>query len=91
MLAIIQCRILSLSLLSKNIKLKKYRNIILPFILYVGETSSLTLREEHRLRVLEDRVLRRIFRPMRDEVRGEWENYIMRSFKICIPHPIQFR
>jgi len=59
--------------------------------LYGGETWSLTLREEHRLRVLEDRVVRRVFRPKRDEVRGEWENYIMSGFKICTPHPIQFR
>jgi hypothetical protein len=58
-------------LLSKNIKIKKYRTIILPFILYGGETWSLTLREEHRLRLLKDRVLRRIFRPKRDKVTGK--------------------
>jgi hypothetical protein len=44
---------------------------------------SLTLREEHRLRVFENRVLRRIFGPNRDEVTGEWRNYIMRSFITC--------
>jgi hypothetical protein len=42
------------------------------FFLYGCETWSLTLREEHRLRVFENRVLRRIFEPNRDEVMGEW-------------------
>jgi hypothetical protein len=46
--------------------------IILPVVLYGCETWSLTLREEHRLRVFENRVLRRIFGPKRDEVTGEW-------------------
>jgi hypothetical protein len=41
-------------------------------VLYGCETWSLTLREEHRLRVFENRVLRRIFGPKRDEVTGEW-------------------
>jgi hypothetical protein len=63
--------LLSSSLLSKNIKIKVYRNIILPFVLYGCESWSLTLREECRLRVFENRVLRRIFGPKRDEVRGE--------------------
>ena len=55
-----------LSLLSKNVKIKIYRTIILPVVLYGCETWSLTLREEHRLRVFENRVLRRIFKPKRD-------------------------
>jgi hypothetical protein len=63
---------LSSSLLSKNIKFTIYRTIILPFVLYGCEAWSLTLRKEHRLRVFENRVLRRIFRPKRDEVTGEW-------------------
>ena len=46
--------------------------IILPVVLYGCETWSLTLREEHRLRVFEKRVLRRIFGPRRDGVTGEW-------------------
>jgi len=46
------------------------------------------LREEHRLRVLEDRVFRRIFRPKKDEVTGEWRNYVMRNVMNCTPHPI---
>ena len=61
-----------LRLLSKNLKIKKYRTIILPVVLYGFETWSLTLREERRLRVFEKRVLRRIFGPKRDEVTGEW-------------------
>ena len=46
--------------------------MILPAVLYGGETWSLTLREERRLRVFENRVLRRVFGPKRDEVTGEW-------------------
>jgi hypothetical protein len=49
-----------------------YKTIILPVVLYGRETWSLTLRDEHRLRVFENRVLRRIFGPKRDEVTGEW-------------------
>ena len=59
-------------MLSKNLKIKIYRNIILPVVLYGCETWSLTLREECRLRVFENRVLRRIFGPKRDEVIREW-------------------
>jgi len=50
----------------------------------------LTLREERRPRVLEKRVLRKIFGPKRDENRRMEKNYIMRSFMICTPHPILF-
>jgi hypothetical protein len=64
--------LLSSSLLSKKTKIKIYRSIILPVVLYGCETLSLTLREEHRLRVFENRVLRRIFGPKRDGVTGEW-------------------
>ena len=64
--------ILSSSLLSKNIKINIHITVILPFVLYGCETWSLTMREEYRLRVLENRVLRRIFGPKRDEVTGEW-------------------
>jgi len=63
--------LLSSSLLSKNLKIRIYRNIILPVVLYGCETWSLTLREERRLRVFENRVLRRILEPRRDEVTGE--------------------
>jgi hypothetical protein len=57
-----------LSGLSKNIKIRIYKSIILPVVLYGCETWSLTLREEHRLRVFENRVLRRIFGPKKDEM-----------------------
>jgi hypothetical protein len=50
----------------------KYKTIILPVILYGCETWSLTLREEYRLRMFENRVLKRIFGPKRDEVTGDW-------------------
>jgi hypothetical protein len=63
---------LSSRLLSRNVKVKIYITIIPPLVLYGCETLSLTLREEHRLRVFENRVLRRIFGPKRDEVTGEW-------------------
>jgi hypothetical protein len=59
-------------LLSKNVKIRIYKTIILPVVLYGYETWSLTLREDHRLRVFENRVLRKIFRPRRHEVTGEW-------------------
>jgi len=65
--------LLSSSLLSKNLKIKIYRTIILPVVLYGCETWSLTLKEERRLRVFENRVLRKIFGPKRDEVTGEWK------------------
>jgi len=64
---------LSSSLLSKNLKIKIHRIIILTVVLYWCETWSLTLREERRLRGFENRVLRRIFGPKRDEIRGEWK------------------
>ena len=64
--------LLSSRLLSKNLKVRIYRTIILPVVLYGCETWSLTLREERKLRVFENRVLRRIFGPRRDEVTGEW-------------------
>jgi hypothetical protein len=63
---------LSSRLLSRNVKVKIYETIILPVVLYGCETWSLTIREEHRLRVFENMVLRRIFGPKRDEVTGEW-------------------
>jgi hypothetical protein len=64
--------LLSYSLLSRNVKVKIYKTIILPVVLYRHETWSLTLREEHRLRVFENRVLRGIFGPKSDDVTGEW-------------------
>ena len=58
-------------MLSKNIKIEIYRTVILPVVLYGCETWSLTLREERRLKVSENRVMR-IFGSKRDEVTGEW-------------------
>jgi hypothetical protein len=58
--------------LSKNLKVKIYKIMYLPAVFYRCETWSLTLREEHRLRVFKNRVLKRIFRPKSDEVTGEW-------------------
>ena len=74
MVAIIRGRNFCLTrLLSKNLKIKIYRTIILPVVLYGCETWSLTLREERKLRVFENKVLRRIFGPRRDEVTGGME------------------
>jgi hypothetical protein len=56
----------------KNVKMRIYETLMLLMVLYGCETLSLTLREENRLTVFENRVLRRIFGPKRDEVTGEW-------------------
>jgi hypothetical protein len=64
--------LLSSHLLSKNVKVRIYKIIILPVVLYGHETWSLTLREEHKLRVAENRVLKRIFEPKKDGVTGGW-------------------
>jgi hypothetical protein len=59
-------------LLSKNTKIRVHRTVILPVVLYGCENWSLTLREEQRLRVFVNRVLRRIFGPKRDEATEDW-------------------
>ena len=59
-------------MLSSNLKIKIYRTIILPVVLYGCETWSLRLREKRRLRVFENMVLKKIFGPKRGEVTGEW-------------------
>jgi hypothetical protein len=59
-------------LVSKNTKIKIYRTVILPLVLDGCETRSVTLREEHRMRVFVNRVLRKIFGSKRDEVTGQW-------------------
>jgi len=64
---------LSTSLLSKNIKIKIYRTILLSFVVYGCETWSLILRDQRRLRVFENRVLRRLLGPTWDEVKSEWK------------------
>ena len=80
--------LLSSRLLSKNLKIKIYRNIILPVVLYGCETWSLILGEDRRLRVFENRVLRSVFGPKRDKVKGNGENNIMRSLVISAPYPL---
>jgi hypothetical protein len=64
--------LLSCRLISKNLKFRKYKTVILPVVLYGCESWSLTFREEHRLRVFENRVLRKIFGPKRKED-GSWK------------------
>jgi hypothetical protein len=68
MLATIQFSLLSSHLLFRNVKVKIYKTIVLPVVLYVCETWSLTLRDNHTLTAFENKVLRRIFEPKRDEV-----------------------
>jgi hypothetical protein len=62
--------VISRTVCLKNIKIRIYKTIILPVVLYGYETWSLALREEHRLRVYKNRVLRRIFGPKMDEIIG---------------------
>ena len=64
--------LLASRLLSKNLKIKMYRNIIFPFVLFGCETWSPTLREERKMRVFDKMVLRIIFGYTRDEVTREW-------------------
>jgi hypothetical protein len=78
---------LSSRLLSRNVKVKIYKIIILPVVLYGCETRSLTLREENRLRVFENRVLRRIFGPKMDEVTGEWRKLHSEELHIFFTTP----
>jgi hypothetical protein len=73
MLAAIQSRTFFLLVCClKNVKIRIYKTTILPVFMYGCETFCLTLREQHGLRVFENRVLRRIFGPKRDEVTGGW-------------------
>jgi hypothetical protein len=71
---------LSSRLLSRNLKVKIYKTIILSSVLYGCETWYLTLREKHRRRAFENRVLRRIFGPKTDEVMENGESCMMGSF-----------
>jgi hypothetical protein len=73
--------LLSSSLLSKNTKIKIHRTVILPAVLYGCGAWSLTLRKEHRLREVMDRVLRKMCGPRRDKVEGEWRR--LHSEKLC--------
>ena len=88
MLGVIRCRIfLSSSLLSKNTKIETCRTIILPVVWYGCETWSLTLREERRLMVFENRVLRRIFGPKRDDATGAWRKLNNEELNDLYPSP----
>jgi hypothetical protein len=89
MLLTLQFRTFFSSNLSKNVKIKMYETTILLF-LYRYETWSLTLREEHRLRVFEKRMLRRIFELKTDEVMEAGDRCIMRTFIICTLNHIPF-
>jgi hypothetical protein len=82
--------ILSSRLISKNLNIKIYKTVIFPVVLYGYETWSLTLGEEHRLRVFENRVVRGIFGPKREEG-GSGENCIMMNFITCILHRVLLR
>jgi hypothetical protein len=81
--------LLSSSLLSKNLKINVYKIIILPVVLYGCEIWSLTLREEstRRLKVFENRVLRRIFGPKRGEVTVEWRKLYNEEFNVLYSSP----
>jgi hypothetical protein len=73
--------------LSKNIEIKIYRTIILPVVLYGCEIWSLTLREEQRLRVFENRALRKLRRSKRDEVTGGWRRLQNEQLYYLYPSP----
>jgi hypothetical protein len=82
--------LLSSSLSSKNIKIQTHRTIILYVALYGCEPWSLTLREERMLRLFENRVLRRLREPERDEVKGEWRKLHNEKLIDLYPHQILF-
>jgi hypothetical protein len=77
--------------LSKNIKIKIYRTIKLPLVMYGCETLSLTLREERRLRVFENRLLRRIFEPKKNAVTGQWRKQRNEEINDLCCSPNNFR
>jgi hypothetical protein len=79
----------SSSLLSKNAKIKICRCIILPVVVCGCDTWSLTLKEECRLRVFENMVLRRIF-GSEGQVTGEWRRLHKESFMFCTPHQVHY-
>jgi len=81
---------LSCSLLSKNLKIKMYRTLISPVVLYGCEAWSHTLRDERRLRVFENRELRRIFGPKRNEVTREWRKLHNEGPSALYPLPVLF-
>jgi hypothetical protein len=74
MLATIQFRTFCTLLLSKNVDVKLYESIIFPVVLYGCETWPVTLRDQHTLRVVKKKVLRKVFGHNRDEITGDWKN-----------------
>ena len=82
---------LSSRLRSKNLKINIYRNIILPVVLYGCETWSLTLREDTKLREFENKALRRIFGPKRDEGTGDWRRIHIEelNYLYCSPNIVR--
>jgi hypothetical protein len=86
MLATIRFSLLSSRLLSRNLQVEIYKTTILLVVLYGCETWSVVLRKEHRPSLFVKRVLRRIFGPKRDEVKGNGEICSVGSFIICTDH-----
>jgi hypothetical protein len=86
MLVVIQFRVLSPCLSSKNINIKIYRTVILPEVLYGCETWSITLNEENTVRVFQNGVLRRILGSKRVEVMEGWRKLHKRSYIPCTLH-----
>jgi hypothetical protein len=83
--------LLSSRLFSRNLRFRIYKAIIFPVIFYGCETWSLTLREERRLRVFENKVLRRIFGPKRDEVTGGWRKLHNEELRDLYSSPSRIR
>jgi hypothetical protein len=81
--AAIQCRTFAFSSASKNAKIRIYKIIILTVVLFGCETWSLISRKEHRVRMFENRVMRRMFGHKRDEVIGSWRKLHNEDFIIC--------
>jgi len=80
----------SSSLLTKNLKIKIHRTVILPIVVYGCEIWSLTLREERRLRVFENRVLRGIFGHKRNDIAGEWKTiHVALNDLYCSPNNVR--
>jgi hypothetical protein len=82
--------VLSFRLLAKNVKITIHDLKFLPVVLYGCEKWFLTLREEHRLKVFENRVLRNIYGPKRDEVTEDWRKLHNDKFQDFTPHQLQF-
>jgi hypothetical protein len=75
-------------LLFKILKIRIYMTIMFPLVLYGCETWSPTLREEHRLKMIENRLLRKVFEPKRFEVTGDWKKLNNGNFIACTPHQV---